>query len=384
MRSHEIIIVDDDEITLAMLTDWLSDYRINTFLCPNEAYLHIQNADEVPALIILDLVMPNINGLDMCQKIQGIFRENRPDIFIYTSSNEIEERIRGFELGVTDFLLKPCRKIELQQKVKNVYTRHKQLVESNARNENQHNFLSSTITELAEQNNVIHFLKALNNIHSAEELAKLILRAMSDFGLKSSIYMEYELDGSQRIYFDTNSNTMSPLERELLKRIWYSDKIITRGQRLFLNFPFFSQIIKNIPDDQERAGRLRDYVAIMLDAAGSRLRNILQTQEINSLLENLAELQLLADNSNRKQIDEIAKTLAILIEHVERNVFEYNLTEYQETELLELFKKSSDTALSIANNGSSVVNLDSIMARLKYLSSMAKKCSDESDEIEFF
>lgn len=384
MREHEIIVVDDDEITLAMIADFLSEYRVSAFSCPIEAYSYIQNIDTTPALIILDLIMPSINGLEMCEKIQNIATETTPEIFIYTSNSDIEERIKGFELGVTDFLLKPCARVELQQKVKKVYTRHKRNSLSAIRHETQSVLMANGMSELTELNNVIHFLRALIDIHSTEELAKLILKTMSDFGLKSSMCIVYELDQSQHIFFDTNGNVMSPLEKELLEKIRYADKIITKGSRLFLNFPFISQIIKNMPDDKELAGRLRDYLAIMLDAAGGRLKSILQTQEINCLTDKLTELQSLAENSNRKQIDEIAKTLALLIDHVEKNVFEYNLTEYQEAELLKLFKESSDTALEIADNNNSVVNLDSIMIRLKHLSSMAKEHSNGSDDIEFF
>ena len=73
----------------------------------------------IPDLIILDMEMPRLNGLEFLQQLRasGVFR-NIPVILV--SANEIEEEIsQTFDLGIVDFIQKPFNPIKLKDKVRN-------------------------------------------------------------------------------------------------------------------------------------------------------------------------------------------------------------------------------------------------------------------------
>ncbi|MCL2020201.1 MAG: response regulator [Oscillospiraceae bacterium] len=101
-----IFIVDDSDVNLIMAEKALADY-FNVFTLPSaEAMFEFLN-DVVPELILLDIKMPKINGLDALKmlKTESVFG-NIPVIFL-TSKDDPDTKARGFELGAIDFIAKP-------------------------------------------------------------------------------------------------------------------------------------------------------------------------------------------------------------------------------------------------------------------------------------
>ncbi len=387
MKECEVVVVDDDEITLSVITNALNTHSVKAFSSPIEAIDFVRSLDSPPFLIILDLKMPEMNGFEVCEIIRESLDEKITDIFFYTSSNDLEERLRGYEVGANDFLNKPIETKELQAKVRTVVKRGKRKKLALQAKTVHSDSYRNAISELAEQNNLIHFLRASVNCATVEALNTLIIQTMSDYMLKSTVCATYSLDTAELTHLETNCESVSALEKELLVRLKHSDRIITRGRRLFLNYPFFTQIVKNMPEDPAQAGRYRDYLAIILETAEARLRSIIQTKEINLLIDELGALQNHTEKSYNERMKSMAETLAALIDTVENKVFEYSLTEKQENELLTLFNRSTDSAFSIMDNTDSIEALDNIMERLKHLVALAGT-NEESDcdtiGLEFF
>ena len=179
----------------------------------------------------------------------------------------------------------------------------------------------------------------------------------------------------------SNEVTISALERELLDRLEYSERIMTRGKRLFLNYPPFTQIIKNMPDDPAQAGRFRDHLAIILEAAASQYRDIVKTDEVNLMIQELEVVQKRADLENQTKNRQVLDTLTELVDSVESKIFEYGLTEEQESELLQLFRKSTDKAYDTIDNAMTTENLRLIMQRLKALRELSQSQDEEAESI---
>jgi CheY-like chemotaxis protein len=108
MGAKHILIVDDDENILELFRDILEGkgYAIKTFSRGWEALQEVSK--EPPDLIILDIMMPRVNGYEVCQ----ILKENpktKPIPVIFLSALSHQEALRrAAEGGADDFLVKPC------------------------------------------------------------------------------------------------------------------------------------------------------------------------------------------------------------------------------------------------------------------------------------
>lgn len=108
MSEKRIIIVDDDSSILELFRDVLMDqgYEVRTFTRGWEALQSISK--EHPDLVILDIMMPRVNGYEVCQIIkENPNTKNIPVVFLTALSHQ--EALRwAAEGGADDFLVKPC------------------------------------------------------------------------------------------------------------------------------------------------------------------------------------------------------------------------------------------------------------------------------------
>lgn len=113
MRSaHCIFAADDDEDDLMLLQAALqeagADCRLQTFGDGEELLHHLNSADQVPALVLLDLNMPVMNGFQTLQKIRQSERYQALPVIIITTSSDQRDVVRSYELGANTFLTKPA------------------------------------------------------------------------------------------------------------------------------------------------------------------------------------------------------------------------------------------------------------------------------------
>ena len=119
--SERIAIVEDEQNireNLAFALD-REGYRVETFGDGLDAWQAFQN--ELPDLLILDIIMPRMDGLELCRKVRTL-SENVPIIFL-TSRDEEFDRVLGLELGADDYLCKPFSMRELLARVKVLFRR---------------------------------------------------------------------------------------------------------------------------------------------------------------------------------------------------------------------------------------------------------------------
>lgn len=116
-----ILIIEDDQAILRGLKDNLEfeSYEILTAVDGKEGYELARNED--PDLIVLDLMLPRMNGYEICQQLRSEGR-NTP-ILILTARGEEGERIRGLDLGADDYVTKPFSVPELLARVRAILRR---------------------------------------------------------------------------------------------------------------------------------------------------------------------------------------------------------------------------------------------------------------------
>ena len=111
--AYRILVVDDDRSIVKMIKDFLEmeEYHVDTALNGEDA---LRKAETHPDLIILDINLPSINGIEVCKKIRDFV--DCPILFL-TARIEEQDKITGLRAGGDDYIVKPFSLVELEARV---------------------------------------------------------------------------------------------------------------------------------------------------------------------------------------------------------------------------------------------------------------------------
>ncbi|MDM4765475.1 response regulator transcription factor [Pelomonas sp. SE-A7] len=116
--STKLLLIDDDTRLTTMVGDYLShagfEVAVAGSLAAGRATIH----DSLPDLLVLDLMLPDGDGLDFCRELRGNPRLKRLPVLMLSARGEPMDRILGLELGADDYLPKPFEPRELQARIK--------------------------------------------------------------------------------------------------------------------------------------------------------------------------------------------------------------------------------------------------------------------------
>ena len=117
LSSCTVLVVDDNKINIDILVDALhSDYEISVAMNGKSA-LQIVNTD-LPDLILLDIMMPGMDGYEVCRRLKSEPKTSKIPIIFITSMSEVQNKTRGFDLGAVDYVTKPFEAAEVKARVK--------------------------------------------------------------------------------------------------------------------------------------------------------------------------------------------------------------------------------------------------------------------------
>ncbi|MES2798991.1 MAG: response regulator transcription factor [Bacteroidota bacterium] len=122
-KSHAILLVDDEADILEFLSYNLKKEGYKVFTANNgeEAIALVQQVN--PSLVLLDVMMPKMDGIEVCQIIRNDLALKQPIISFLTSRAEDYSQIAGFEAGADDYITKPIRPRLLISKVESLLRR---------------------------------------------------------------------------------------------------------------------------------------------------------------------------------------------------------------------------------------------------------------------
>ena len=115
-----LLVVDDLPMNVKLLADALriQGYEVASAASGREALEKIDN--DAPDLVLLDVVMPEMNGYEVCRAIRARHETQILPVIMVTALDPHEERIKGLEAGADDFLTKPVNQQELMARVRSL------------------------------------------------------------------------------------------------------------------------------------------------------------------------------------------------------------------------------------------------------------------------
>ena len=115
-----ILVVDDDNELTELLDEFLSEHKLKTkvFHNPVKALDYLQTS--IPDLILLDIMMPEMDGFQLLRKIRETLDV---PVIMLTAKGEVSDKVVGLELGADDYLAKPFEPRELLARIQSILRR---------------------------------------------------------------------------------------------------------------------------------------------------------------------------------------------------------------------------------------------------------------------
>ena len=124
--SPPLLMIEDDARLAAMVSDYLgqSGYALSVAGTAEEGLARLQTSNPPPQLLILDLMLPDFDGLEVCRRIRALPSSlAQTPILMLTAKGDPMDRVIGLEMGADDYLAKPFEPRELLARIRAVLRR---------------------------------------------------------------------------------------------------------------------------------------------------------------------------------------------------------------------------------------------------------------------
>ncbi len=113
-----ILVVEDDQFFQRVLQKRLSKEGYQVFVANDGREGMKEIVSHEPDLVISDWMMPEVDGLELCQAVKTGLRDTAPYFILLTAKGEISDKLLALETGADDYLVKPCDQGELMARVR--------------------------------------------------------------------------------------------------------------------------------------------------------------------------------------------------------------------------------------------------------------------------
>ena len=319
-----------------------------------------------PDLILMDVAMPGIDGYETCHQLkQNPNLKDVPVIFL-SARIQAEDRIKGYQAGGHDYMVKPFDHEELIAKVKKtIQTVVGAQQEKSELNEQIRETNDIVLQSMEFSYNLIHVLQFFEDsfqCQNIKELSETFFDAAQQLELNASIQFRH----NDKMETYSASGVTSQLEIDVLNLAKDKGRFFDFDRRTIINDENLSILIKNMPDDEQKYGPTKDVLTHFLKALVSREKVIYREQErlekreqaLNKIISILEDLNTKFFELNKESMT----TLEDMVEHVREVSVTYHLTETQEDHLFGILETNLDKNNKLFNQG---LKLDNVFEDIK-------------------
>ncbi len=265
-----ILVVDDDEFIRELIADILGgDYRV---LCHETAETALAcAAAEQPAAILLDVELPGSDGYEACRKLKADAATAAIPVVFVSAHDRIEDRLRGYEAGGDDYVVKPFEPQELTAKLARLLASASERHRLKDSADYAGRTAMTAMTSMGELGALLQALKKFNVCTDFAELAAAVLEGLSFYGLDGAVQVRHPGGTLTR----SSRGEATPLEVSVISRMAEMERIVQFKTRMAITYDHLSILVTDMPvDDVERCGRLRDHLAMLAESAEMRVQAI--------------------------------------------------------------------------------------------------------------
>jgi len=338
-KRTSILILEDDPQYQALLVESLSDkYDTQVAGTIQEADALIENLS--PAIIIADVHLPDGSGIDFCKSEVGAQAKLSASTIFISGGRDFENKLEAYEAGGIDFIEKPFSIIELIAKIKqvdNYQSRRRELISDVGEAQS---LVMQSLKDAAYYGDIVQFFKNLMTCKDEAQMARELFRFMELKSLNSSIEFRGNKSYSN---FDQVNGVCSPIELNVFELLRDKGRLYEFGKRILVNDKHISFLIKQLPDDEHEQGKIRDYIAVLIEGMEARYKDILRQRVLNSVMQQLQGLaQQLISIVEKGQVHKI-ETLEKYSFELQMSFHTLDLTDDQEQHITAIINKMLST-----------------------------------------
>ena len=378
-KEIKILIVDDTPMNVAIITGFLKEHYEIEMAESGVQALEILATHHFD-LILLDVMMPEMDGYEVCKKIKANSDTQDIPVIFVTSLTSAEEQLQGLEAGAEDYIPKPVNKEVLLTKIQKTFD-NKQLIQQQQNQiTNAHSAVMTALENMNELNTLSNYFSDVSLVNNYDNLMEHIINVLTIFGIKQAL-IKIKLEGEEDLYSSTTGH-VKPMEIELIKKLEDKGNIYSYKTVTIFNYLNLNVLIYDLPMDKpDLFGRLKDHISMMLQGSIKIVQSISSQKQFKQLVktqqfqnEKLSELvntienvlEIIEDQQHRYQ--ETNKSIMNnLFDKVQTSFYHLGLTEAQEQNLLAMI---TDTDNEIQDLFDKNVELENKFALLRALIKM--------------
>ncbi len=336
-----LLLIEDDPQYAILLAEALDDlYEVQLAKTCEEARLALEK--RTPKILLSDVKLPDGSGIELLSSWVERNPGEEASIIFFSGQENTQDRLDAYAAGAIDFLRKPFSVAELIAKLSRVENFHQKHKEISGDMQQIQSAVMQSMKEAAHYGDVVQFFKSLISCQDERSIANQLFSFMHAKSLKCSIQFR---SVESTVSFDHGGSACSPIEMNVFEMLHKKGRIFDFGKRMIINDNHVSILIKNVPDYEEERGRIRDYVAVIIEGMEARFQDIIRSRLIRTVLQQLTKLaqdiSMAVEHHQTKSKEDI-ESLSV---ELNMSFHVLDLTEEQEVHL-----KSIIDAILNANN----------------------------------
>lgn len=368
----KMLIVDDDSDNCSLLEGiFENDYHV---LSANSGQACLDIVAQQPVdVVLLDIFMPEMDGYEVCRRLKSNVATATIAIIFVSALTSTEERLRGYEIGAEDYVVKPVHAEDMVNTVTKVMAHRLKTREVEKHSKEAMSTAFQAMSTSAELGYIIRYLQSSYDCKTLQDLAEKLLETTELFGLNCCLLFRR---GFQNEYFGCRRDS---IEAKVLDRSSDSDRIINFGARTLINEQRVSLLVKNMPLAQpENYGRIKDNLVFLINGTEARIKSLEVEYQLDEERKNGLQKVLLNSNKKLQEIHNLVeqqksnaeKVVLSINSKIETIIFGLGLDEPQEHALMSAIDRGIDE-LSRLNEHSTQVE-KSFLGFVRELESLAR------------
>ena len=265
-----VLAIDDDKYVHRVIEESLAGF------CQ---LIHAKNGEEglrqaykySPDIILLDVEMPGKTGYEVCRELKSNEQTKDTPVMFLSGKSELPERVKGYNAGAADYIVKPFNTEELMARIRVLYQYRQHSIKLKNDVERAQITAEIAMTDSGDMGRIMRYVGQTYHAHDVQSLSAHFFEFFRPLNLDVVVAFWYQDVG----VVCTDDGGVCPLEQELLEKHRYSNRFVDFSSHTIVNYPKVSILIKNMPlDDVVLYGRYKDLFPHILEVTNAKIQDM--------------------------------------------------------------------------------------------------------------